>query len=198
VINPSGGLISKGHPIGATGVAQVVELSNQLRGRCGKRQVDNCKLAMQHNIGIGGAGVVAFYRLGFPSTSSAPTAVTPKTNNMTFKSDAIFEEIKNRVAEEKDLVKKVASVFKMNITAADGSVKTWTIDAKSDPAYVGPDNRTSDVEINLKDEDFMKIAAGDLKPDQAFMQGKMKLKGNIAKAMKLKSLLDPKMLKGKI
>ncbi|KHJ77526.1 hypothetical protein OESDEN_22854 [Oesophagostomum dentatum] len=51
VINPSGGLISKGHPIGATGVAQVVELSNQLRGRCGKRQVPNCKLAMQHNIG---------------------------------------------------------------------------------------------------------------------------------------------------
>ncbi|KJH52078.1 thiolase protein [Dictyocaulus viviparus] len=51
VINPSGGLISKGHPIGATGVAQVVELSNQLRGRCGKRQVPNCKLALQHNIG---------------------------------------------------------------------------------------------------------------------------------------------------
>uniref|UniRef100_A0A914C2Y0 propanoyl-CoA C-acyltransferase n=1 Tax=Acrobeloides nanus TaxID=290746 RepID=A0A914C2Y0_9BILA len=63
VINPSGGLISKGHPIGATGVAQVVELSNQLRGRCGKRQVPNCKVAMQHNIGIGGAGVVALYRM---------------------------------------------------------------------------------------------------------------------------------------
>ncbi|PIO67397.1 hypothetical protein TELCIR_10857, partial [Teladorsagia circumcincta] len=52
VINPSGGLISKGHPIGATGVAQVVELSNQLRGKCGKRQVPNCKIAMQHNIGM--------------------------------------------------------------------------------------------------------------------------------------------------
>uniref|UniRef100_A0A914C2Z3 propanoyl-CoA C-acyltransferase n=1 Tax=Acrobeloides nanus TaxID=290746 RepID=A0A914C2Z3_9BILA len=63
VINPSGGLISKGHPIGATGVAQVVELSNQLRGRCGKRQVPNCKVGMQHNIGIGGAGVVALYRM---------------------------------------------------------------------------------------------------------------------------------------
>lgn len=51
VINPSGGLISKGHPIGATGVAQVVELSNQLRGRCGKRQVPNARIALQHNIG---------------------------------------------------------------------------------------------------------------------------------------------------
>ncbi|CAJ0580508.1 unnamed protein product, partial [Mesorhabditis spiculigera] len=63
VINPSGGLISKGHPIGATGVAQVVELSNQLRGRCGKRQVSNVRHALQHNIGIGGAGVVAIYKL---------------------------------------------------------------------------------------------------------------------------------------
>ncbi|VDM09930.1 unnamed protein product [Wuchereria bancrofti] len=51
VINPSGGLISKGHPIGATGVAQVVELSLQLRGIAGARQVPNCKVALQHNIG---------------------------------------------------------------------------------------------------------------------------------------------------
>lgn len=43
-------------------MAQVVELSNQLRGRCGKRQVPNAKVAMQHNIGIGGACVVALYR----------------------------------------------------------------------------------------------------------------------------------------
>lgn len=71
VINPSGGLISKGHPIGATGVAQAVELSNQLRGKCGKRQVPNCKVAMQHNIGIGGAGVVGLYRLGFPGAAQS-------------------------------------------------------------------------------------------------------------------------------
>jgi len=63
VVNPSGGLISKGHPIGATGIAQCVELCNQLRGKCGKRQVPNAKVAMQHNIGIGGAGVVAMYRM---------------------------------------------------------------------------------------------------------------------------------------
>ena len=51
VINPSGGLISKGHPIGATGIAQAVELCNQLRRRCGPRQVANAMYAMQHNIG---------------------------------------------------------------------------------------------------------------------------------------------------
>ena len=66
VVNPSGGLISKGHPLGATGLAQCSELCWQLRGLAGKRQVDNAKLALQHNIGIGGAVVVTLYRLGFP------------------------------------------------------------------------------------------------------------------------------------
>jgi acetyl-CoA acetyltransferase len=62
VTNPSGGLLSKGHPLGATGVAQCAELVWQLRGRAEKRQVANAKVALQHNIGIGGACVVTMYR----------------------------------------------------------------------------------------------------------------------------------------
>ena len=55
VVNPSGGLISKGHPLGATGLPQCSELTWQLRGEADKRQVDGAKSALQHNIGIGGA-----------------------------------------------------------------------------------------------------------------------------------------------
>jgi acetyl-CoA acyltransferase len=62
VVNPSGGLISKGHPLGATGLAQCSELNWQLRGEADKRQVDNVKVALQHNIGLGGAAVVSIYR----------------------------------------------------------------------------------------------------------------------------------------
>ena len=62
VVNPSGGLISKGHPLGATGLAQCAELNWQLRGEAGKRQVSGAKAALQHNIGLGGAAVVAVYR----------------------------------------------------------------------------------------------------------------------------------------
>ena len=62
VVNPSGGLISKGHPLGATGLAQCSELVWQLRGLAGKRQVKNCQLGLQHNLGLGGAVVVALYR----------------------------------------------------------------------------------------------------------------------------------------
>ena len=62
VVNPSGGLISKGHPLGATGLAQCAELTWQLRGRADKRQVEGVEAALQHNIGLGGAAVVTAYQ----------------------------------------------------------------------------------------------------------------------------------------
>jgi acetyl-CoA acetyltransferase len=62
VVNPSGGLISKGHPLGATGLAQCSELTWQLRGTADKRQVDGAEVALQHNLGLGGACVVTMYR----------------------------------------------------------------------------------------------------------------------------------------
>jgi acetyl-CoA acetyltransferase len=62
VVNPSGGLLSKGHPLGATGLAQCAELVWQLRGHAEARQVPGARLALQHNIGLGGACVVTLYQ----------------------------------------------------------------------------------------------------------------------------------------
>jgi acetyl-CoA acetyltransferase len=62
VTNPSGGLLSKGHPLGATGLAQCTELVWQLRGQAEQRQVANARVALQHNLGLGGACVVTMYR----------------------------------------------------------------------------------------------------------------------------------------
>jgi acetyl-CoA acyltransferase len=64
VVNPSGGLLSKGHPLGATGLAQCAELVWQLRGQANKRQVEGARVALQHNLGLGGACVVAMYGKG--------------------------------------------------------------------------------------------------------------------------------------
>lgn len=61
VVNPSGGLLSKGHPLGATGLAQCYELTHQLRGTADKRQVENARFGLQHNLGLGGACVVTLY-----------------------------------------------------------------------------------------------------------------------------------------
>ncbi|MEU6661334.1 lipid-transfer protein [Streptomyces sp. NPDC046821] len=62
VVNPSGGLISKGHPLGATGIAQAAELTWQLRGEAGARQVAGARVGLAHNIGLGGAAVVTMLR----------------------------------------------------------------------------------------------------------------------------------------
>lgn len=62
VTNPSGGLLSKGHPLGATGLAQCYELTRQLRGTAGPTQVEGAKVALQHNLGLGGACVVTLYK----------------------------------------------------------------------------------------------------------------------------------------
>ena len=62
VTNPSGGLLSKGHPLGATGLAQCFELTQQLRGNAGERQVEGARTALQHNLGLGGACVATIYQ----------------------------------------------------------------------------------------------------------------------------------------
>jgi acetyl-CoA acetyltransferase len=62
VTNPSGGLLSKGHPLGATGLAQCYELTHQLRGTAEQRQVQDARIAVQHNLGLGGACVVTVYQ----------------------------------------------------------------------------------------------------------------------------------------
>ena len=83
VINPSGGLISKGHPIGATGVAQCAELVWQLRGWANNRLVNNARVALQHNLGLGGAVVVTVYkRADGKSNSKIDSTTIGKLNKL--------------------------------------------------------------------------------------------------------------------
>jgi len=101
VVNPSGGLISKGHPLGATGLAQCAELNWQLRGMCGKRQVKNARVALQHNIGLGGAAVVALYKLGFPDNQKNNKDNNEKSN------PAVNDNFDGRCPEEEEKKSKL-------------------------------------------------------------------------------------------
>jgi sterol carrier protein 2 len=70
VINPSGGLISKGHPLGATGLAQCAELVWHMRGWANNRSVAGTRVALQHNLGLGGAVVCTVYKRADGSAAS--------------------------------------------------------------------------------------------------------------------------------
>jgi len=203
VINPSGGLISKGHPIGATGVAQCAELSWQLRGQAGKRQVAGAKLGLQHNIGIGGAIVLAMYQRGFPDSghNSAAGINSTKTVNGLFKSQKLFDTMKHvATTEAAKIADKVNSSFRIKVTGSNGQIKEWIVDLKSRPIFIGEKISTGpvDCELTVTDDDLVSVAEGKNTTEKLFMQGKLKIKGNLMKATKLKDLLDVKKLTAKL
>ena len=83
VINPSGGLISKGHPLGATGIAQCAELVWHLRGWANNRLVKGVDVCLQHNLGLGGAVVVTVYkRADGKSVEAVPSDVVGMKNKL--------------------------------------------------------------------------------------------------------------------
>eukprot|EP00794_Sanderia_malayensis_P007683 gene7683-8520_t len=199
VINPSGGLISKGHPLGATGLAQCTELCNQLRGKCDKRQVPGAKIALQHNLGLGGACVVGIYQLGFPNQSlRSRLRLTSLAESIEtkFKSFGVFQEIKHRVEKEGEaLVKQFKAVYCFKLSEGpDGKTGTWFVDVKNGKGSVnfGEQDLKADVTFKMSDADCLKLMRGELNPQMAFMKGKVKISGNIGLAMKLKNLQPPK------
>ena len=161
VVNPSGGLISKGHPLGATGIAQCAELSWQLRGLADKRQVENVKYGLQHNIGLGGAAVVGIYRLGFPQ-SIAPSSGLPKTTSL--KSLAFFEQVEAQLnVDGKSMVNKIGSIIGFNVACQDKTV-SYVIDLKNGNGSVKINDGSvkPDCTISIADDDLAKIVQGKL------------------------------------
>ncbi|XP_065198796.1 sterol carrier protein 2-like [Sycon ciliatum] len=200
VVNPSGGLISKGHPLGATGLAQCSELTWQLRGVCGKRQVSNAQLALQHNVGLGGAVVVALYRHGFPAFKGQRSATSARPNYAIqstaaakdvseFKAKLVFDELKKRLDAEPGLAKKVNATFLFKIRNGPGNQEaSWFADLKSSPPTISVGEGKAQCTITMKDADFLDMMTGKLDGQQAFFKGKLKISGNMMLANKLKDL----------
>ncbi|XP_054012603.1 sterol carrier protein 2-like [Hylaeus anthracinus] len=190
VVNPSGGLISKGHPLGATGLAQCSELCWQLRGQAGKRQVPNAKLALQHNIGLGGAVVVALYRMGFPKQGAVKKNVSGIPDATSFKAYALFKILEIAMQEDKDdLINTVRGVYGFKVLGTGGAEGFWIVDAKTGKGKIEYYGKTKpDVTITINDADIVDLITGKLNPQKAFFQGKIKISGNMGMAMKLINL----------
>ncbi|XP_065657903.1 sterol carrier protein 2 isoform X3 [Hydra vulgaris] len=187
VVNPSGGLISKGHPLGATGLAQCFEICSQLRGNCEERQVKNAVIGLQHNLGLGGACVVALYKKCIPLQEVVSEESSVES---TFKSDVIFKEIEKRFSCEADSMKKEFNAVYCFELQKEENVGVWTIDLKTAAVIYRGKNceLKADCTIKMTDEDCFKMMIGQLNPQTAFLQGKLKISGNMAMAMKLQKL----------
>ncbi|KAJ2896347.1 nonspecific lipid-transfer protein mitochondrial precursor [Zalerion maritima] len=118
VVNPSGGLISKGHPLGATGIAQCAELVWHLRGWANNRAVPHTKVALQHNLGLGGAVVVTVYKRADDSEAKTlDDATISQTNGLGYNPAVVA---KGFTAEQ---VKKVRSKSKTSDWALQDTQK---------------------------------------------------------------------------
>jgi sterol carrier protein 2 len=228
VVNPSGGLISKGHPLGATGLAQCAELCWQIRGQADKRQVKNVTGALQHNLGLGGAVVVTVYKKAkFSGIHSIPVAATsraesvgeapavaattpssstnapagsvtkPETKapaaggNSSLKSDAVFNQLRSQLSA--DVVSKVKATFRFDVSPDNGgSTTSYFVDLKSGSGKIELSDTKADCIIAIKDSDLVSLLGGQLNPQKAFMEGKLKIKGNMMLAQKLTHLMPAK------
>lgn len=191
VVNPSGGLISKGHPLGATGLAQCAELCWQLRGQAGPRQVRGAKLALQHNIGLGGAVVVALYSLGFRDPRITRANVNVHANPEVFQANMLFKTLEIAMQEDDDnLIDKVRGIYGFKITNGPGGAEGfWIVDAKTGKGKVEYNGKTKpDVTFTISDTDIVDFISGKLNPQKAFFQGKVRIQGNMGLAMKLPDL----------
>ncbi|XP_013195561.1 sterol carrier protein 2 [Amyelois transitella] len=189
VVNPSGGLIAKGHPLGATGLAQCAELVWQLRGEAGPRQVPRARLALQHNLGLGGAVVIAMYRKGFSDATPKNVAVADSPDDFkVFKYMKILEEA---MKDDKDnLIEKVRGIYGFKVrNGPNGLEGYWVINAKEGKGKITYNGKEKpDVTFTINDEDVADLISGKLNPQKAFFQGKIKIQGNMGLAMKLTDL----------
>lgn len=192
VINPSGGLISKGHPLGATGIAQCAELCWHLRNKAGERQVPNAKLALQHNIGLGGAVVVALYRLGFPDMApSSDSVLNPPKEIFKLKSASFFTKAVGALTTAENLLDKgIKGSLKINVlddttdyVASGGIViENGKVTVSFDPKM------KADCTMTVKDSILSDILHKKTTPEKAFFAGKLKLQGNVGFLTRLLSV----------
>ncbi|XP_020646196.2 SCP2 sterol-binding domain-containing protein 1 [Pogona vitticeps] len=130
-------------------------------------------------------------------STSDETAVTENPENSSangngLQSDLIFEEMGRRISEAgNQLVNKVNAVFQWDIMNGGKIVAQWTLDLKtgSGEVYRGASRKPANTMFILSDHDFMELALGKIKPQKAFLVGKVKVKGNILLSHKLEMLL---------
>ncbi|XP_069448015.1 sterol carrier protein 2 isoform X2 [Ovis canadensis] len=175
------------------GLAQCAELCWQLRGEAGKRQVPGAKVALQHNLGIGGAAVVTLYKMGFPEAARTHQIEAAPTSSAVdgFKANLVFKEIEKKLEDEgEQFVKKIGGIFAFKVKDGPGGKEaTWVVDVKNGKGSVLPNSdKKADCTITMADSDLLALMTGKMNPQTAFFQGKLKINGNMGLAMKLQNL----------
>jgi len=133
----------------------------------------------------------AYIDLKSVAVAETPAPAAPAPSSTGLQSEAIFAAMASRLEAQPDIAAKVGAVFQWNITDNGKPVASWTADLKSKPGqlYSGEARTKADVTLILDDDTMVGLVTGKLNPQKAFMQGKLKIKGNIMLSQKLQALL---------
>lgn len=189
VVNPSGGLLSKGHPLGATGLAQCAELCWQVRGEAGKRQVTGAKLALQHNIGLGGAAVVVLYTL-FDENNDyvVPERNTDRKDGRGLSSTPLMNRLE-RILNQLPLESQDRGVMELRVTIGDMEMMRWTISLNEKPPTLLPNSHLrADFCMTLSDGDLCRLISGQMSVRDALNRRMLKYWGDLSLAQYISRL----------
>jgi len=152
------------------------------------------KLKIQGNMGL----AMKLDKIPKVSKDASPSTPAPKQAAPAasggagqFRASAVFDGLAKNIASNPDLVKTIGGVYQFDISSA-GKTKTWTVDLKNGKGSVTEGPGKADCTITAADDDFVGMMTGKLNSQQLFMQGKLKIKGNMGLAMKLGKLSSAK------
>ncbi|NXI53272.1 NLTP protein, partial [Chloroceryle aenea] len=188
VINPSGGLISKGHPLGATGMQELTESCQGLRDPC---ELEGKRGFVSQGEGRKGISLRWCMCCSLHISTDRIEAVPLSAAVDGFKSHLVFKEIEKKLQEEgEQFVKKIGGVFAFKIKDGPGGKEaTWIVDVKNGKGSVAVNSdKKADCTITMADTDLLALMTGKMNPQTAFFQGKLKVSGNMGMAMKLQNL----------
>jgi len=140
----------------------------------------------------GAAGGGASTPRAAAATAAASSAASASGSESDFKSAALFNALGSKLPA--DAVKKINGVYQFDLTSTSGKTRSWSIDLKTGPAgkvIEGPASK-ADCTIVMSDTDCVAMFQGKLNAQQAFMQGKLKIRGDMKYAMKLGQVVGPK------
>lgn len=148
------------------------------------------RIALQHNLGLGGAAVITMYRKGF-SNASPNNVAAVASNPEDFKVYKYMKILEDAMVSDTDnLIEKVRGIYGFKVRSGpNGAEGYWVINAKEGKGKVTYNGTEKpDVTFTVSDDDVTDLISGKLNPQKAFFQGKIKIQGNMGLAMKLTDL----------
>jgi len=193
------GSVKSGPPSGSADCTITVDEENFIKLMTG--QANGQQLFMQGKLKLQGNMALAMKLDKLPKAqapSSAPAAATapsaaPAASSGSFRAAAVFDELTKKIAENPALVQQIGGVYQFQLTGPGGVTKSWTVDLKSGKGSVSEGKaEKADVTLITGDDEFVGMMTGKANSQQLFMQGKLKIQGNMGLAMKLNKLQSTK------